>query len=208
MRVTKEPEIRRAELIEAARQLFDKNGIKNTLVSQIVEKVGVAKGLFYYYFKSKDEIVNEVVDLVMSELKEASLKILADTQLTFYQKTSEFVALYMHMIDQFSGDEEENLDSMLEIISHNPIAQDANELLQAQLEWLIRQGVREGHLTIAYPEETVRVLIFGLLAQSRKRLLSMEQVITIVEQTMHLPAGSLKDEMVWHKEHRALNGPQ
>lgn len=149
MRVTKEPEIRRAELIEAARQLFDKNGIKNTQVSQIVEKVGVAKGLFYYYFKSKDEIVNEVVDLVMSELKEASLKILADTQLTFYQKTSEFVALYMHMIDQFSGDEEENLDSMLEIISHNPIAQDANELLQAQLEWLIRQGVREGHLTIA-----------------------------------------------------------
>ena len=180
MRVTKEPEIRRAELIEAARQLFDKNGIKNTQVSQIVEKVGVAKGLFYYYFKSKDEIVNEVVDLVMSELKEASLKILADTQLTFYQKTSEFVALYMHMIDQFSGDEEENLDSMLEIISHNPIAQDANELLQAQLEWLIRQVVREGHLTIAYPEETVRVLIFGLLAQSRKRLLSMEQVITIV----------------------------
>lgn len=140
MRVTKEPEIRRAELIEAARQLFDKNGIKNTQVSQIVEKVGVAKGLFYYYFKSKDEIVNEVVDLVMSELKEASLKILADTQLTFYQKTSEFVALYMHMIDQFSGDEEENLDSMLEIISHNPIAQDANELLQAQLERLIRPG--------------------------------------------------------------------
>lgn len=208
MRVTKEPEIRRAELIEAARQLFDKNGIKNTQVSQIVEKVGVAKGLFYYYFKSKDEIVNEVVDLVMSELKEASRKILADTQLTFYQKTSEFVALYMHMIDQFSGDEEENLDSMLEIISHNPIAQDANELLQAQLERLIRQGVREGHLIIAYPEETVRVLIFGLLAQSRKRLLSMEQVITIVEQTMHLPAGSLKDEMVWQKEHRALNGPQ
>ena len=85
MRVTKEPEIRRAELIEAARQLFDKNGIKNTQVSQIVEKVGVAKGLFYYYFKSKDEIVNEVVDLVMSELKEASLKILADTQLTFQE---------------------------------------------------------------------------------------------------------------------------
>ena len=58
--------------------------------------------------------------MVMSELKEASLKILADTQLTFYQKTSEFVALYMHMIDQFSGDEEENLDSMLEIIPITP----------------------------------------------------------------------------------------
>ena len=31
-------------------------------------------------------------------------------------------------------------------------------------------------LTIDYPEETVRTLILGLLAQSRKQLLSMEQL--------------------------------
>ena len=72
MRISKEPEVRRAELVKAARELFDRNGIKNTQVSQIVDKVGVAKGLFYYYFKSKDEIVNEVVKEVMSELREDS----------------------------------------------------------------------------------------------------------------------------------------
>ena len=127
--------------------------------------------------------------MVMSELKEASLKILADTQLTFYQKTSEFVALYMHMIDQFSGDEEENLDSMLEIISHNPIAQDANDLLQEQISRLLEQGVKENILTTAYPEETIRILILGLLAQSRKQLLSMEQIMTIIEQAMQVTAG-------------------
>ena len=188
MRISKEPEVRRAELVKAARELFDRNGIKNTQVSQIVDKVGVAKGLFYYYFKSKDEIVNEVVKEVMSELREDSERILADESLTFYQKASEFIVLYMHMIDQFSGDEEKNLANMLEVISGNSIAQDANELLQRQLE----EGVRDGVLTIDYPEETVRTLILGLLAQSRKQLLSMEQIITIIEQAMHLPAGSLK----------------
>lgn len=193
MRITKDAKVRRAELIEAARELFDKNGIKNTQVSQIAERVGVAKGLFYYYFASKDEIVNEVVDLVMSGLEESARQILADTQLTFYRKASEFITLYMHMIDQFSGDEEENLDSMLEIISHNPIAQDANRLLQEQMKQLIRQGVKEGYLTIEYPEETARVLIYGLLAQSRERILSREQVVAITEQTMHLPPGSLKN---------------
>ncbi len=58
------------------------------------------------------------------------------------------------------------------------------------------------HLTITVSLKKPIKSDFGLLAQSRKRLLSMEQVITIVEQTMHLPAGSLKDEMVWQKEHR------
>lgn len=192
MRISKEPEIRRAELVEAARELFDKNGIKNTQVSQIVDKVGVAKGLFYYYFKSKEEIVNEVVSLVMSELREASERILADDTLTFYQKASEFLALYMDMIDQFSGDEEENLANMLEVFSRNSIAQDANDLLQEQISRLLEQGVKENILTTAYPEETIRILILGLLAQSRKQLLSMEQIMTIIEQAMHMPAGSLK----------------
>ena len=150
----------------------------------------MAKGLFYYYFKSKDEIVNEVVKEVMSELREDSERILADESLTFYQKASEFIVLYMHMIDQFSGDEEKNLANMLEVISGNSIAQDANELLQRHR--LLEEGVRDGVLTIDYPEETVRTLILGLLAQSRKQLLSMEQIITIIEQAMHLPAGSLK----------------
>ena len=58
----------------------------------------------------------------------------------------------------------------------------------------MEEGVRDGVLTIDYPEETVRTLILGLLAQSRKQLLSMEQIITIIEQAMHLPAGSLKKE--------------
>ena len=185
MRISKEPEVRRAELVKAARELFDRNGIKNTQVSQIVDKVGVAKGLFYYYFKSKDEIVNEVVKEVMSELREDSERILADESLTFYQKASEFIVLYMHMIDQFSGDKEKNLANMLEVISGNSIAQDANELLQRQINRLLEEGVRDGVLTIDY-------LILGLLAQSRKQLLSMEQIITIIEQAMHLPAGSLK----------------
>ena len=63
MRVTKEPEERRAELVAAAQELFDRNGIRNTQVSQIAEKVGVAKGLFYYYFSSKDEVVDEVIGI-------------------------------------------------------------------------------------------------------------------------------------------------
>ena len=75
MRTTKDPETRRAELISAARELFDKNGIKNTQVSQIVSKVGVAQGLFYYYFKSKDAVVDEVMKTVTEELNTSAEQI-------------------------------------------------------------------------------------------------------------------------------------
>ena len=52
------------------------------------------------------------------------------------------------MIDQFSGDEEKNLANMLEVISGNSIAQDANELLQRQINRLLEEGVRDRGATM------------------------------------------------------------
>ena len=179
-------------ILDAMQRLMNQNSARSISVSDVAKEAGIGKGSIYYYFKSKEEIVNEVVSVVMTELREASERILADDALTFYQKASEFLALYMDMIDQFSGDEEENLANMLEVFSRNSIAQDANDLLQEQISRLLEQGVKEKILTTAYPEETIRILIFGLLAQSRKQLLSMEQIMTIIEQAMHMPAGSLK----------------
>ena len=196
MRVTKAPEERREELIRAARELFDQYGIKETRVSQIVEKVGVAQGLFYYYFKSKEEIVDEVIHIVITEISEDVQKILADTSKTFYQKLSDFIALYLQVIDQFSGDAETNLKNMLESISKNPIARQSNHLLQQHLETLIQQGVAQGVITIAYPEEMTQILLYGLMELSKKKLISQKQLLTIVEQGLHLPPDSLRIEPI------------
>ena len=59
-RIIKEPEERKEELIDAAEELFIVKGYENTSINDIVDKVGVAKGLFYYYFKAKDEILNAI----------------------------------------------------------------------------------------------------------------------------------------------------
>jgi AcrR family transcriptional regulator len=39
-----------------------KNGYENTSVGDIVEKLGVAQGLFYYYFKLKDEVYRAAME--------------------------------------------------------------------------------------------------------------------------------------------------
>jgi len=55
-RIVKAPDVRRSELIACAQRLFYSKGYENTSVSDIVNEVGVAKGTFYYYFKSKQAI--------------------------------------------------------------------------------------------------------------------------------------------------------
>ncbi|MCK4578956.1 MAG: TetR/AcrR family transcriptional regulator, partial [Candidatus Marinimicrobia bacterium] len=52
-RVLKEYDERKTEFLDAARELFYSLGYEQTSVNTIIEKVGVSKGTFYHYFKSK-----------------------------------------------------------------------------------------------------------------------------------------------------------
>lgn len=53
-------EQRREEFINAAEKLFKENGVVETTVNAIVKELDVAKGLFYYYFKSKDDVIEAI----------------------------------------------------------------------------------------------------------------------------------------------------
>jgi AcrR family transcriptional regulator len=49
----------RRKIFETAVQLFDKKGYDNVSIAEICEKAGFSTGSFYYYFKSKDQIMEE-----------------------------------------------------------------------------------------------------------------------------------------------------
>ena len=56
-RIVKEFDERKREFFDAARDLIFSVGYKNMTVSTIIDKVGVAKGTFYHYFKSKEDML-------------------------------------------------------------------------------------------------------------------------------------------------------
>jgi len=71
-RISKNPEERRDEIINAAQNLFIEKGFAKTKVSDIVKKINVSQGVFYYYFSSKEDIIDEIVDRYMKLLIESS----------------------------------------------------------------------------------------------------------------------------------------
>lgn len=54
---TKPAEVRLDELMGAAEKLFLEQGVEATTISEIVEEAQVAKGTFYHYFASKNEML-------------------------------------------------------------------------------------------------------------------------------------------------------
>lgn len=59
-RISKAPDVRREELVQAAAVLFSEKGIAATGIGDITDRSEVARGTFYLYFASKDEVVAEL----------------------------------------------------------------------------------------------------------------------------------------------------
>jgi AcrR family transcriptional regulator len=59
---TKPPEERRDELMTAAQRLFLEHGVRPTTIEQITSAANVAKGTFYLYFSSKEDVLAALGD--------------------------------------------------------------------------------------------------------------------------------------------------
>jgi AcrR family transcriptional regulator len=61
VRITKDPDVRREELLDIALDLCRLHGFDALRVEQVVQRAGVAKGTFYHYFASKDAVLEALV---------------------------------------------------------------------------------------------------------------------------------------------------
>ena len=159
-RITKDPEERKNEIIDAAEELFNTKGFEQTSVSDIVKRVGVAQGLFYYYFKSKEEILNAVLDRYISFIIQNSTRIVENDGLNAQQKLQLIIdGIFM------LGKGKRNLTEYVHREKNSPIHQlltkKTVEHLTPLIAGIISQGVNDGVFDTQYPEEVVGILIPG-----------------------------------------------
>ncbi len=192
MRTMKPPEERRAEIIAAARELFEKQGVHCTKVSDITNRVGVAQGLFYYYFDSKEAVAKAVLLQVLSEIERAAAEILENPALDFYEKTARYIGLYLDTIRRYVGASPKSLVWIRENAEGPDGARDAQAGMYAHLKKLIAEGVEGGVLRLEYPEEMVLMVLHGLQSLSHRTPLCGRQLFTLIEQGLQLPKGSLQ----------------
>jgi|SRR5580658_935131 AcrR family transcriptional regulator len=65
---TKAPEVRRDDLMHAAQRIFLEQGVAPTTIEQITSGAGVAKGTFYLYFSSKEDLLAALGERFAQEL--------------------------------------------------------------------------------------------------------------------------------------------
>ena len=69
-------EYREKELLNIAYKLFSTKGYENTSIDEIIEQACIAKGTYYYYFKSKEETLERVIEMMISQELEKAKAVL------------------------------------------------------------------------------------------------------------------------------------
>ena len=92
MRITKDPEERKQEILDTSMEIFCEKGYDKTSISDIAKKMGVAQGLCYRYFKSKEEIFNSAIehyaDMQAAQMKKVLFDNSSCSNATFITKSA------------------------------------------------------------------------------------------------------------------------
>ena len=68
--MTKKTTSTKSRILSMSRSLFSVHGFDNTTLGDIITASGITKGAFYYYFKSKESLCENVIDLMAGEYQQ------------------------------------------------------------------------------------------------------------------------------------------
>lgn len=161
-RITRNAEERKQELVDAAERLFLEKGYERTAVSDIVKSIRVAQGTFYYYFSSKDSILEVVLEKNFSALESKLASIGSQSDIDPCEKFNRMI----NCVFRFNKDKRELMDNAhLEsnTILHHRLEEMSHTKLIPHIAEVIKAGVSQGQFNAPYPAETANVLFHAVV---------------------------------------------
>ncbi|MBE6023270.1 MAG: TetR/AcrR family transcriptional regulator [Cellulosilyticum sp.] len=205
MRVVKEAEERKNEILDKADQLFSRKGFEGTSTNDILEAVGIARGTLYYHFKSKEDIMDALIERYNQQILNAAKQAAQNQKLTVYERIIK-VVLSMN-ISQYSQESEgiiEQIHKPQNILMHQKIQKVIIHSITPILSDLIKEGIGLGLFDTPVPYECMEMFMVyattlldsGIIELTEEEQGSRMQAMMInMERMLGCKQGSLKEQM-------------
>lgn len=158
MRVVKEAEERKNEILDAAEELFDSKGFDRTSTNDILEKVGIARGTLYYHFKSKEDILDAVIQRMLEKCMAAARKVASDSSLPLLERLP-LTIMALRVDNSLGEDVMQQMHKPQNALMHQKMQ---NQLLNGVvpiITELAEEGIREGIFQTECPSEAVEMTL-------------------------------------------------
>lgn len=171
----KEAEERKNEILDVAERLFTVKGFDNTTTNDILEEIGIARGTLYYHFKSKEDILDAMIDRITERLVTEAESIAKNREMPVLQRIT--MTLMSLKLDNDLGHEiMEQVHKPQNALMHKKMQECSLARVNPILAGLVEEAIEQGICNTAYPSETVEmVMLYSSTAFDTLSELSKEE---------------------------------
>lgn len=157
MRVVKEAEERKNEILDVAERLFGTKGFDSTSTGDILAETGIARGTLYYHFKSKEEILDAMISRMTNRLIEEAKVIAEQKKVPVLQRFTRMMLSLNVSNDNFSQELLAQAHKPQNALMHQKMEKCLLSGINPILTDLIREGIAQGICQTDYPEEAAEM---------------------------------------------------
>lgn len=161
MRVVKEADVRKNEILDAAAALFAEKGFDNTSTNNILDAVGIARGTLYHHFKSKEDIMDALIRRQSTLLLEQARRAAEDKSVSVEERLIRTIlALQIEASGHTEGSEMiDHLHNPQNALMHQKTRQVILQNVPPILAGILEDGIAEGHFDTPYPLECMEITV-------------------------------------------------
>jgi AcrR family transcriptional regulator len=198
MRIVKEYDDRRNEILDTAQRLFDTKGYEKCTINDILKEISIAKGTFYYYFNSKGEVLDAIVSRYTDSVISSAGEILKTNNIGPQEKLLRaFMAMKIN--NQVGSDMLGEMHKTENALLHQRTLNQMITGMTPCLAKIIEEGIEKKVWSCRYPIQYIQIFlvaaltltdegIFELDADSQGKV--MGALISVLEKMLEVPEDS------------------
>ncbi|AWP26637.1 TetR/AcrR family transcriptional regulator [Paenibacillus sp. Cedars] len=203
MRVVKKAEDRKNEILDAVDELFGQKGFDGTSTNDILEKVGIARGTLYHHFKSKEDIMDALIDRYAIRLIDGAQEVAADKSIPIVERIIR-VVMALNLSGGSSEQIMEHIHKPQNALMHQKIQKVIVNGVPPILTEIIREGIQQGLFSTPFPYECMEMVVIYastvfdddlVVMTEKERSSRIVAFVCNVERLLGAESGSLMDVM-------------
>lgn len=161
MRIIKEATERKNEILDAAAALFSEKGFDQTSTNEILDAVGIAKGTLYHHFKSKEAIMDGVIERQSERMLCAARQVAQDHSIPVGERMLRVIMALKLTGTEGSGGRDmlEHLHKPQNALMHQKSRQIIIREVPPILAIVLKDGIEQGLFDTPYPLECMEMTV-------------------------------------------------
>lgn len=156
MRVVKEAEERKNEILDAAEKLFGAKGFDHTSTNDILNEIGIARGTLYYHFKSKEDILDAMIERITRQLIAKATDIVQKKEIPVLQRLT-MTIMALNVNNELGLEVMQQVHKPKNALMHQKMQETLLSGVNPLITGLIEEGIQQDIFRTDYPAEAVEM---------------------------------------------------